>query len=41
MRKLLRKEQFDVRVDTDFYQVMEKCAEGRTETHITPQHLAV
>jgi leucyl/phenylalanyl-tRNA---protein transferase len=41
VRKMLRKEKFDVRVDADFRQVVEKCAENRTETHITPQHIAV
>jgi leucyl/phenylalanyl-tRNA---protein transferase len=41
MRKILHKEQFDVRVDSDFRQVVEECAKGRSETHITPQHIAV
>jgi leucyl/phenylalanyl-tRNA---protein transferase len=43
LRKLLRHEQFDVRVDTDFRCVMEKCSEQRegNVTHITPQFMDI
>lgn len=41
LRRLLRKETFEYRVDSDFRQVMEKCAEGRGVTHITPEYMDV
>lgn len=37
LRRLLRKETFEYRVDVDFPQVMEKCAEGHSITHVTPE----
>jgi leucyl/phenylalanyl-tRNA--protein transferase len=41
LKRLLRKETFEYRVDSDFRQVMEKCAEGRGVTHITPEYMDV
>ncbi len=41
LRRVLRKEAFEYRVDVDFRQVMEKCAEGRDITHVTPEAMNV
>jgi leucyl/phenylalanyl-tRNA--protein transferase len=41
LRKILRKETFEYRVDTDFRLVMENCAEGRGITHITSEYMDV
>jgi len=41
MKALIRKGTYEVRVDQDFRQIMEKCAEGRGITHITPAYMEV
>jgi leucyl/phenylalanyl-tRNA--protein transferase len=37
VRRILRQERFEVRVDVAFAEVMEACGEGRARTHITPR----
>jgi leucyl/phenylalanyl-tRNA--protein transferase len=41
MKILMRKGHYEVRVDEAFRQIVEKCAEGRDETHITPQYVGM
>lgn len=41
LKRLLRKETFEYRVDCDFQLVMENCVGGRGVTHITPEYMNV
>lgn len=41
LKRFLRKEPFEYRIDTDFRLVMAKCAEGRGITHITSEYMDV
>lgn len=41
LRRVLRQQRFETRVDHDFVAVMEGCAENREKTHITPRYINV
>lgn len=41
LRRALRKENFEYRINSDFQQVMERCSQGRTLTHMTDEYKSV